>query len=312
MSKKEQSRIRISNETLNSYGFWLMTSGAELDQYRKNPVLLLMHQRGKIIGQIIDLRVEGAEITGIPVFDEASEESIRAKKQWEAGSLRMCSAGLEIIETSEDPKLLKQGQTSPTVTRWRLIEVSMVDIGANPDSIRLYKDGVQVTTLAAAGLNPLPQINKQKSIMELKQLALMLGLKESATEQEVLDKIRKLMETAETVNTLQTRVDEMNLSAITVAVSAAINEKKLGADRKDQFIELGKKIGLEELKKTLDAMSPAMKLSGIITPGAAPSVRGEYKKLSEVPASELQTLREENRQEYIRLFEAEYGITPEI
>lgn len=312
MSKKEQSRIRISNETLNSYGFWLMTSGAELDQYRKNPVLLLMHQRGKIIGQIIDLRVEGAEITGIPVFDEASEESIRAKKQWEAGSLRMCSAGLEIIETSEDPKLLKQGQTSPTVTRWRLIEVSMVDIGANPDSIRLYKDGVQVTTLAAAGLNPLPQINKQKSIMELKQLALMLGLKESATEQEVLDKIRKLMETAETVNTLQTRVDEMNLSAITVAVSAAINEKKLGADRKDQFIELGKKIGLEELKKTLDAMSPAMKLSGVITPGAAPSVRGEYKKLSEVPASELQTLREENRQEYIRLFEAEYGITPEI
>lgn len=312
MSKKEQSRIRISNETLNSYGFWLMTSGADLDQYRKNPVLLLMHQRGKIIGQIIDLRVEGAEITGIPVFDEASEESIRAKKQWEAGSLRMCSAGLEIIETSEDPKLLKQGQTSPTVTRWRLIEVSMVDIGANPDSIRLYKDGVQVTTLAAAGLNPLPQINKQKSIMELKQLALMLGLKESATEQEVLDKIRELMATAETVNTLQTRVDEMNLSAITVAVSKAINEKKLGADRKDQFIELGKKIGLEELKKTLDAMSPAMKLSGVITPGAAPSVRGEYKKLSEVPASELQTLREENRQEYIRLFEAEYGITPEI
>lgn len=315
MAKKDTAgqtgRIRISNETLNCYGFWLVTAGAELDQYRKNPVLLFMHERGKIIGQIEDLQIEGDEITGIPKFDEASEDSIRAKKQWECGSLRMCSAGLEIIETSDDPKNLKPGQTAPTVTRWRLIEVSMVDIGANPDAVRLYKNGAQVT-LAAAGLNPLPQINKPEAIMELKQKALMLGLEETATEQEAIDKIKELIALNQEVTTLRAKVDAMNLSAITVAVDAAIAEKKLGADRKDQFVELGKKVGLDELKKTLEAMSPAVKLSQTINPGAATAGKSEYKKLSDVPSNELKTLREENREEYIRLFKAEYGFTPEI
>ncbi len=316
MAKKDTAgqtgRIRISNETLNCYGFWLVTAGAELDQYRKNPVLLLMHERGNIIGWIDDIQVEGDEITGVPHFDEASEASIRAKKQWELGSLRMCSAGLEIIETSEDPKLLKPGQTAPTVTRWRLIEVSMVDIGANPDAIRLYKNGAEVTTLAAAGLNPLPQINKPEKIMELKKLALMLGLTETATEQEVIDKINELIAHGTEASTLRAQVDAMNLSAITVAVDAAIAEKKLGADRKDQFVELGKKVGLDELKKTLEAMAPAVKLSQTINPGAAPAGKSEYKKLSEVPADELKTLREENVEEYKRLYKAEYGFSPEI
>ena len=315
MAKKDTAgqtgRIRISNETLNCYGFWLVTAGAELDQYRKNPVLLLMHERGNIIGWIEDIQVDGDEITGVPHFDEASEASIRAKKQWELGSLRMCSAGLEIIETSEDSKLLKPGQTAPTVTRWRLLEVSMVDFGANPDAVRLYKDGAQVS-LAAAGMNLLPQINKNKKSMEIKQLALLLGLKESATEQEVIDKIKELLAQSEEVTTLRAKVDAMNLSAITVAVDAAIAEKKLGADRKDQFVELGKKVGLDELKKTLEAMSPAVKLSNFITPGSAPAGKSEYKKLSEVPADELKTLREENVEEYKRLYKAEYGFSPEI
>lgn len=315
MAKKDTAgqtgRIRISNETLNCYGFWLVTAGAELDQYRKNPVLLLMHERGNIIGWIDDIQVEGDEITGVPHFDEASEASIRAKKQWELGSLRMCSAGLEVIETSEDPKLLKPGQTAPTVTRWRLLEVSMVDIGANPDAVRLYKDGAQVT-LAAAGLNPLPQINNQEKAMNIKQLALLLGLKESATEEEVLAKIKELIALNEEVKGLRAKVESMNLSAITVAVDAAIAEKKLGAERKEQFVELGKKVGLDELKKTLEAMAPAVKLSNVITPAAAPAGKSEYKKLSEVPADELKTLREENVEEYKRLFKAEYGFTPEL
>ena len=148
--------------------------------------------------------------------------------------------------------------------------------------------------------------------MELKKLALMLGLKETATEQEVIDKIKELLALDEEVKILRSKVDAMNLSAITVAVDAAIAEKKLGADRKDQFVELGKKVGLDELKKTLEAMSPAVKLSQTINPGAAPAGKSEYKKLSDVPADELKTLREENVEEYKRLYKAEYGFTPEI
>ena len=59
-------RIRISNETLNCFGTWVKTDGVDLEQFRRNPVMLWMHWRGIIIGNIRDLKVEGAEITGEP------------------------------------------------------------------------------------------------------------------------------------------------------------------------------------------------------------------------------------------------------
>ena len=37
-------RIRISNEELNCYGTWIRTAGLELSQFRRNPVMLWMHQ----------------------------------------------------------------------------------------------------------------------------------------------------------------------------------------------------------------------------------------------------------------------------
>ena len=73
-------RVRITNESVNSYGFRVLTSGIDLEQYRRNPVLLYMHERGNVIGYVKDLQVENGEVTGELVFDEASELSIRCKK----------------------------------------------------------------------------------------------------------------------------------------------------------------------------------------------------------------------------------------
>ena len=140
----EKKRVRISNERLNSYGTRVLTAGVDVEQYNRNPVLLYMHQRGDVIGIVKDLRVEGSDITGELVFDEATELSQRCKKQWEFGSLKMVSAGLDILELSDDPSQLVPGQTRPTVTKSKLFEVSLVDIGANDDAIVLQRDGVRI------------------------------------------------------------------------------------------------------------------------------------------------------------------------
>ena len=142
MSKTK--RVRISNENLNSYGTRVLTIGMNVEQYNRNPVLLYMHERGLVIGYMKDLKVEGDEVTGEPVFDEATELSRRCKKQWEFGSLKMVSAGLDILELSEDQKHLLPGQTRPTISKSKLIEVSIVDIGANDDAIVLQKDGKRI------------------------------------------------------------------------------------------------------------------------------------------------------------------------
>ena len=73
-------RVRISNDSLNSYGSRVLTSGMSVEQYCRNPVLLYMHQRGNVIGYVKDLRVEDGEVTGELVFDEATDLSKRCKK----------------------------------------------------------------------------------------------------------------------------------------------------------------------------------------------------------------------------------------
>lgn len=309
-------RICITSDRLNSYQSRVLTSGMNIEQYQKNPVLLYMHERGQVIGYMKDLKVEDdGTITGEPVFDEATELSKRCKAQYEFGSLRMASVGIDILEMSEDPALLVPGQTRPTVTKSKLFEVSMVDIGANDDAIRLHKDG-QLIELGKDGTCQLPLINNnqnQKQVMELKDFALILGMPETATEEEVRQQVAKLKKASDDAVTLQKEKEQLQLAAITTAVETAISEKRLNAEKKQQFIELGKKTGLEELNNILGAMAPQVKLSAVIGHQGSPSNQpATYHKLSDVPADKVMELRTDNPDEYKRLYKAEYGMDCEL
>lgn len=310
-------RVRISNDSLNSYGFRVLTSGMDVTQYNRNPVLLYMHERGNVVGYVKDLKVENNEVTGELMFDCASELSQRCKKQFEFGSLRMVSAGLDILETSEDASMLVQGQTRPTITKSKLFEVSVADVGANDDALVLHKDGKQIT-LGRDGDCDLPLLNnnnKQKKTEEMdnKTIALQLGLPETATEAEISAKLTELNAVKEQNASLMKEKDKLTLESITNLVTHAIADKRLEEKDKDQFVELGKKIGTEELEKTLKAMHPAVKLSSVIGhQGSTPTDEKKLTKLSDVPAEQIATLRSENLEEYTRLYKAEYGIECEI
>ncbi len=316
MSKTK--RVRISNERLNSYGTRVLTAGMNVEQYNRNPVLLYMHERGRVIGYVKDLKVEGDEVTGELMFDEATELSQRCKKQWEFGSLKMVSVGLDILELSEDPKHLVQGQTCPTISKSKLFEVSLVDIGANDDAIVLQKDGKRIELgKDAARVLPLLHSNNNKNQktkeMDQEKLALQLGLPKDADEATIEAALAKLQADGAEAETLRQERDTLRAARIETLVNAAIAEKKIGEDKKQQFMDLGKKIGAEELQKTFDAMSAQVKLSQIVSGHDGLHVHaGQYVKLSDVPSDELAKLREENPAEYKKLYKAEYGIECQI
>lgn len=260
-------RVRLTNDTLNSYGYRVLTSGVDLTYYEKNPVLLYMHSRGTPIGIMKEIRKENGEITGEPVFDEATDLSVQCKKQWEFGSLRMVSIGFDVIETSSEPELLVPGQTRPTVTKSRLFEVSIVDIGSNHDAIRLRKDG-KLVTLGDGGDCPLPLLNNKPQTntpqMDLKTLALQLGLPETADEAAVNAKLAELNASKAEADKIRQENERMKLAQITASVNKAIADKKITADNKAHFLELGKDIGIEKLNITLGAMAPRVKLSQVV------------------------------------------------
>ena len=303
---------------MNCYGFRVLTAGVNVEQYKRNPVLLYMHERGNVVGYVNDLKIENDEITGELMFDCASEQSERCQKQFEFGSLRMVSAGLEIIETSEDPTMLVPGQTRPTITKSRLFEVSVADVGANDDAIVLEKDGKRIM-LSKDGTCGLPLIthnnNQSNKDMEQKVIALQLGLPETATENEINAKLAQLKALQQENETLKAEKQTLAEARIAQLVDTAVAEKRLDAQHKEQFVKLGGQIGADELEKTLQAMKPQVKLSAMLGhQGSAPESGSEktYTKLSEVPADELVKLRADNVEEYKKLYEAEYGMKCEL
>lgn len=321
-------RVRITNSSVNSYGTRVLTNGLDISQYERNPVLLYMHERGTVIGYMKDLRLEGDELTGEPVFDEASELSQRCKKQWDFGSLRMVSIGIDIIETSESPEHILQGQSRPTITKSKLDEVSVVDIGANDDAIVLKKDGRR---LINENINEVlhlmkPNNNQQKSKeMKLNEIALLLGLPETADETKVKESISSMMELrsaleaatkeVETLSaqiaTLKEEKEAMELAGITGAVDKAIAERRIEASKKEQFVELGKKVGVEELENVFAAMTVKEKASAVLRGGRAVTEgNSEWKTLRDVPADKIAELRANDREEYARLYKATYDMEP--
>lgn len=306
-------RIVISDESVNCYGTWISTAGMDISQYEKNPVLLWMHWRGVIIGCIKDVKKEDGRVTGEPYFDGVREESKQAKAQWEKGTLRMASANVDVLEYSDAPELVKPGQYRATVTRSRLTEVSMVDIGGNDNALPLIlnAEGKELKLAAGEESEKLPLLinNTQKpDEMDFKAIALKLGLPETATETEILSTIEVLLGYKTANEQLRQEKEQMQLVGITAAVESAITERRITAERKDHFITLGKLVGLESLKLTFEAMNPAQKPTDIIRPAGGGGTASEYKKLSDVPADKVMELRNNDKSTYMKLYKAEYGV----
>ena len=131
----------------------------------------------------------------------------------------------------------------------------------------------------------------------------LLGLAETASEQEVVNALRLLKEKAD-------EAESLHLASINALVESAVALRRITADKKEHFVSLGKSAGIEALRTTLELMQPQSKPTDVIHQTTSP-VSGEQKtfaKLSEVPAEEVASLKENNPTEYARLYKAEYGV----
>lgn len=329
--KMAKTFVIIDEGKVNSYGFRTMIDGIDLKQYRKNPVLLWMHIRSYRgtkdeilpLGRVENLRVEGEErgkkkLLGDFVFDEKDTFAKEISRKVEDGFIRMASAGLDPQEWSDAVELKLPGQTRLTLSKCRLFEISVVDIGSDDGALALWKDGSMITLSAGGENNEIPIFNnneKTENDMDVKAIALKLGLPETATVQEILDQISVCLAYQEENQTMKAQLEQIKLGNITSLVDEAIAAKKITADKKEHFISLGKAAGAEQLKETLALIPSAVRPTEVLhlshqgtnIPGVAAT---DAKKLSELPSADIVQLRKENPEEYAKLYKAEYGISP--
>lgn len=224
---KSTKRFIISTSALNSQGFRLLTSGAVLDSFNKNPLLLWNHQRpsGNSTDQVLpighweDIEINGDEISGVPVFDKTDDFAMKIFNKVENGTIKMASAGAKILETSDDPKLILPGQTKETATKWELLEASICDIGSNPESlvVALYDNSETIITLSNSLITPLKMTDPEKKVettdTEKQELAKLNETIKNLEEEnkklkEQIEASAKLAETEKIANLVNTAISE--------------------------------------------------------------------------------------------------------
>lgn len=299
-----QKRVILSDSSLNRYGFRVLTAGLLLEAFLKNPVMLYGHFRDegspmwcdyKPIGYWDDIKVEGDELSAIPVFDKVDDLSKTIAAKYEAGTLRAASIGIRILATSSEKEYLLPGQTRETVVKAEVMEASIVDIPANSNAVRLYDRSSSVLLAAGKEANTVPELPKSiETKMNFKPtwtafLSFFSIDKDKAETTELsaanLDSIHAEMERLKTENNslAQAKKD------IDEKLTASTNEvTKLKKDVEDKDIEIStlkssnesKDAEITQLKEQVQNLKqgPAGD-SGALTPDHEPAGDGDKNEL---------------------------------
>lgn len=343
----------LSDESVNDYGFRVLTDGIDLGRFLKNPVMLYVHLRGfernsgdplLPIGRWDNIRKQNGQLVADAVFDEEDEFSMKVYKKVKKGILNTASIHFDIIELSEDPALMVQGQTMPTITKSVIKEVSIADIPGNANAVKLNYAGVSVK-LGLQDSNPedLKKLfsnhkpNNQSSmknlIAKLNALKLTAALPESASEAEVMVALDSVINKNQALTDLvKTKDDEINtLKADKVSLETkvadaekkanedkavalidnAVQAKKITAAQKETYLKLAH-ADYDATKEMLDGMKG---FSGTITSqlkaektDSDEDLAAEYDKLHK--SGKLSAVKQKDPEYFKQLFNAKFGKDP--
>jgi hypothetical protein len=235
----------------------------------------------------------------------------------------MCSIGAVIIEQSEDARYVLPGQRYATVTKCRLREASIVDMGSNLNSVALYDSNNKLVELNENGdctLTPikLQDTNFNTKNSNMKLIALKLGLSEAATQDEILVSITKLQDDNKTVVTLQQKIEatekekkqKQEAEAIKL-IDDAVKAGKIDATGKESFKALFAG-DFDNAKKMLESISMKSNLANQVNHSAG-GASEKFVKLSWDEMDKkgmLAELKETDADLYKSKFKEKFGKEP--
>lgn len=321
----------LHDDSVNTYRFRMLTSGANLDEFRRNPVMFLHHQDYDLpIGRWENIRVEGSQILADAVFDEADEQAMKVKGKVDRGFIRMASIGAWAPEEkTEDPAMMLPGQTGPTVTKWTVREASIVAIGANHNALRMYNraTGEQIDLADTdAVLRLMDDITLKTDNMST--LKTILNLQDNASDADIEAAVQNLQQENESLKQQNTTLENENKQLKDAAdnaaqqrqqaqkaeavqlVDAAVRDGRMDASGKDAFLALFD-ADFERAKATLNAIP---KVKSVVSQIEEPQIELKDfvgKSWDELDrAGLLPKLKDAAPEIYAQKFKAEFGTEP--
>ena len=307
----------VNTENVNSYGYRILTDGIDYKQYMRNPVVLFMHERGvnaykgsEVIGRCTRLYKEGTTLIAEVEFDEQDEFAKKIAGKVERGYIRMASIFAEIKEVSTDPQHILEGQVYETVTACKLVEISIVDIGGNDNALKLSKDGKPFQLKKI--------VTNTSNNMDIKVIALALGMGENTKEEAVLSALHSLKtgkEKAEAeVVALKKTIRKIRTAEATTLVDKAVQLglipealkesqlKQFEVDFDGQKAVLSKLVADKEAENTQQGKANTVR-EVVLGAGAKPTgtANESFDYLQKHNPAKLRQLRNEEPEEYARL-----------
>ena len=194
----------LSDESVNCYGYRVLTDGIDTAQFEKNPVMLYGHDSDRLpIGRWTNIRKEDGRLLADAEFDLNDPFAAQIADKVERGVIRCCSIGFEIVSVSDAADLMLPGQRQGTVTGALLLECSICAIGANRNAMVLKHNGAAETLEAGDILHLSMEIylenhnnmDEQNNTLEQKVATLEQQLQELGNEKATLSQQKSELET---------------------------------------------------------------------------------------------------------------------
>jgi hypothetical protein len=288
--------VIISDESINMYGFRVLTAGIDLTAFEKNPVMLYDHARRKDyeqstkdiilpIGKWNKLRKEGGKLIGEPEFDIEDSFAKEVARKFEKGYLNAASLnfGFDRIEWSEDPALMLPGQTGPTIVKCMLREISITDIPGNYNSVKLSAQDKEISLNGKSTPEEIQAFFSQsittktestmKKVIAALNASKLCTLNDSASEDLVASGVETLtgqlsakdqiiaQKDAE-IKRLNDAAQEREAKALSdkavALVEGALSARKIVATQKDNLVKLASasEEGYTNTKQFIDSLKP--------------------------------------------------------
>lgn len=201
--KKIDKEFCLTDNSVNVYGYRLLTEGLKLDQFKKNPIGFMMHDReGGVLVKWGDFRTDGDKLYGKPTINLSHPKGEDIAAQVENGFINAASMGkIVCLAATDDPKLKIKDQTGPTVTEWYPREISFVDIPGNHNALANLYD-VNDNELDLADFIKLKNPDMSKVMLTAAMLTAM-NLSDNATPEDASKAFQDLVDNAAKVPGLE-------------------------------------------------------------------------------------------------------------
>jgi hypothetical protein len=201
--KKIEKEFCLTDDSVNVYGYRLLTSGLLLDEVKKNPIGFKMHERDKgVVVRWEDFRLSDDKVYAKPVINLSHPQGETIVSEIENGFLNAASVGrIVCLDASDDKELMLPGQTGLTITEWFPREISLVDIPGNYNALANLFD-INDNELDLADFVKPKNNNMKKIILSTAMLGL-LCLSDASSDDDANKALEDLMDKANKVPGLE-------------------------------------------------------------------------------------------------------------